>query len=267
MFHLYDFEHATNNYTSRSFLIFCIIGGMSISPRMKNNPSFLLALLLAAGLGWLLYRFVKADTISLKDSPPPKPAIVSRAEWGARPLNLEAPEEFGLFDPKTNPEGVLYYSSDLSAVLNTIVVHHSAIPDTGPADIQNLHMDRRGFADVAYHFMIAKDGMIYEGRELNIRGAHVQGFNTGSVGVVLLGNFNDEQPTEAQLNSLRALVDYLRYTYGIRYLAGHKDYPDQSPDGTECPGDNLYPLLPGLARELGMKYGIDGYVRPDKSNH
>jgi len=33
--------------------------------------------------------------------------------------------------------------------------------------------------------------------------------------------------------------------------------------GTECPGDNLYPLLPELARNLGMEYGIEGYVRPD----
>ena len=238
-----------------------------MSPRTKNKPSFLLALLLAAGLGWLLYRFAKAESVSLKDAPPPKPVIVSRAEWSARPLDLEAPEEFGLFDPQTNPNGVLYYPSDLSAVLNTVVVHHSAIPNAGPAEIQSLQMDGRGFADVAYHFMIAKDGTIYEGRELNIRGAHVQGFNTGSVGIVLLGNFNEEQPSESQLNSLRGLVDYLRYTYGIRYLAGHKDYPDQSPDGTECPGDHLYPLLPDLARELGMKYGIDGYVGPDGSNH
>ena len=73
----------------------------------------------------------------------------------------------------------------------------------------------------------------------------------------------EEQPTEAQLVSLRALVDYLRYKYEIRYLAGHKDYPNQSPDGTECPGDNLYPVLPDLARELGMKYGIEGYVMPE----
>jgi N-acetyl-anhydromuramyl-L-alanine amidase AmpD len=124
-------------------------------------------------------------------------------------------------------------------------------------------MDRRGFADVAYHFLIDSDGIIYEGREINVRGAHVQGFNTGSVGIVLLGNFNEEEPTLAQIDSLTKLVDYLRYTYGIRYLAGHKDYPDQSPDGTECPGDNLYPLLPDLARELGMKYGIGGYVKPD----
>ena len=222
----------------------------------------MLVVLLAFGLGWLVYRFVKAETVSLDASPPPKPTILSRKEWGARPLNLLALEEHGLFDAESNPEGALYYTGDLRRVLNTIVVHHSAISDAGPAEIQDLHMDRRGFADVAYHFLIDSDGVIYEGREIDIRGAHVQGFNTGSVGVVLLGNFNDEEPTEAQLDSLRALVDYLRYTYEIRYLAGHKDYPDQSPDGTECPGANLYPLLPKMARSLGMKYGIDGYVRP-----
>ena len=129
-----------------------------------------------------------------------------------------------------------------------------------------MHIDARGFADVAYHFLIDAEGRIYEGRELNVRGAHVQGFNTGSVGIVLLGNFNEEQPSEAQLSSLRGLVDYLRYTYEIRYLAGHKDYPDQSPDGTECPGDNLYPLLPEIAHSLGMKYGIEGYVGPGEPN-
>jgi hypothetical protein len=240
---------------------------MSVSLHVENKLSFLLVLLLAIGLGWLLYRFVNAESISLGDTPPQKPAIVTRAEWDARPLDLEAPEEFGLFDARSNPEGVLYYPDNLLAVLNTIVVHHSAYPYARPQEVQNLHMDGRGFADVAYHFLIDTEGTIYEGRELNIRGAHVQGFNTGSVGIVLLGNFNDEQPGEAQLSSLRGLVDYLRYTYEIRYLAGHKDYPDQSPDGTECPGDNLYPLLPDIARSLGMKYGIEGYVGPNEPDH
>jgi len=218
---------------------------------------------LAIGFGWLLYQFVKAETITLKDFPPPMPTIVLREGWGARAINLKAPEEFGLFDMVSNQEGVLYYPGDLRAVLNTIVVHHSAFPHAGPAEIQGLHLDRRGFADIAYHFLIDAEGIIYEGREINIRGAHVQGFNTGSIGVVLLGDFNEEQPSEAQLISLRNLVDYQRYTYEIGYLAGHKDYPDQSPDGTECPGDNLYPLLPDIARSLGMEYGIDGYVIPD----
>jgi hypothetical protein len=240
---------------------------MSLPSRLENKFSIPLVLLLAFGIGWVLYRFVGVEAISLKDAPPPMPVIVSRDEWGARPLNLEAPEEFGLFDAQSNPEGVLYYPDDLWTVLNTIVVHHSAFPNGGLKEIQDLHMDGRGFADVAYHFLIDADGTIYEGRELDIRGAHVQRFNTGSVGIVLLGNFNEEQPSDAQLSSLRGLVDYLRYTYEIRYLAGHKDYPDQSPDGTECPGDNLYPLLPAIARSLGMKYGIEGYVGPGGPKH
>jgi hypothetical protein len=225
--------------------------------------SYIPAVLLAFELGWLLYRFVMAEPVSLQNAPPPRPTIISRTEWNARFLDLNASEEFGLFDAEANQEGVLYYPGDLSAVLNTIVVHHTAIPDASPAEIQELHIDRRGFADVAYHFLIDANGAIYEGREINIRGAHVQGFNTGSVGIVLLGNFNDEQPSETQLASLRAFVDYLRYAYEIRYMAGHKDYPNQSPDGTECPGHNLYLLLPDLARSLGMKYGIEGYVKPD----
>ena len=232
--------------------------------RRKNKVSYLLIFVLAFGLGWVLYQLIKSETVSLKSSPPPKPDIIPRAEWGARLLDLEAVEEFGLFDvDESNQEGVLFYPEDLRTVLNTIVVHHSAIPNASPAEIQELHMDRRGFADVAYHFLIDSDGIIYEGREINIRGAHVQGFNTGAVGIVLIGNFNEAMPTQFQFVSLEELVDYLRYTYEIRYLAGHMDYPDQSPDGTECPGDNLYPLLPEMARSLGMKYGIDGYVRPD----
>jgi len=229
----------------------------------KKDPfAWGLILLMAALLGWGLYRILGVHQGGLRDTPPPPPPIVSRAEWGARPLDLQAPEEFGAFDPQDNPAGVLAYPGDLREALNTIVVHHSAYPGAGPLEIQSLHMERRGFADVAYHFMIAADGTIYEGRDLHIRGAHVQGFNTGSVGVVLLGNFNEEEPGDAQLNSLRALVDYLRYAYDIRYLAGHRDYPGQSPDGTECPGEHLYPLLPSLARDLGMRYGIEGYVAP-----
>ena len=223
---------------------------------------FLPLLILAAVLVYLLGRY-QGRWFHPPGSPPTAPVTVSREAWGARPLFLEAREEYGLFDAFTNPEGVLYYPEDLSTVLNTIVVHHSAFPDAGPREVQDLHMDVRGFADVAYHFMIDRDGTIYEGRPINVRGAHVQGYNTGSVGIVLLGNFNDEYPSPEQLVHLRLLVDYLRYRYDIHYLAGHRDYPGQSPDGTECPGDHLYPMLSDLARELGMRYGIGGYVKLD----
>ena len=242
---------------------------MSFAYRTKRTRNSILpGILLALAIGWVIYLFISSDTHTpLRNIPPFRPSIVARAEWGARPLNLEAPEEFGLYNAQNNPGGVLYYTGNLSAVLNTIVVHHSAYPDTGPEEVQDLHMQGRGFADVAYHFLIDSDGIIYEGRKINIRGAHVRGFNTGSVGIVLLGNFNETSPKQTQMGSLEKLVDHLRYTYEIRYLAGHKGYPDQSPDGTECPGDSLYGLLPDLASSLGMKYGIDGYIGLDGSNN
>ena len=46
-----------------------------------------------------------------------------------------------------------------------------------------------GWADVGYHYLVDKDGTIYEGRNIAIRGAHTQGHNTGSAGVCLLGDF------------------------------------------------------------------------------
>jgi len=228
-------------------------------PQNSTLPVLILTLLI---LGSVISWFYFSGNSQMRKSHPPQPSIVSRAEWEAHPLNLKAPEEFGVFDPQTNPAGVLTYSGDLRAVLNTIVVHHSAYYSNDPKEIQELHMDKRGFADIAYHFLISADGTIYEGREIKIRGAHVQGYNTGSVGVVLFGNFNEAEPSKAQLASLRALVDYLRHTYEIGYLAGHRDYPNQSPDGTECPGETLYPLLPAMAREMGMRFGIDGYLTP-----
>lgn len=196
---------------------------------------------------------------------PPRPSletlhIIPRAQWGAVEPDLNAPAEHGLYDAKTNPEGWLTYTKPLAQVLTTIVVHHSALPLTdGPLQIQQKHMHDKGYADIGYHFVIDDAGQIYEGRKLNVRGAHTGGHNTGTVGVVLLGNFEETQPTTAQRASLKTLVASLAGQYGITYLAGHRDF---QPDETVCPGRNLETLLPGLAAELGLKFGTAGYVGP-----
>ena len=108
--------------------------------------------------------------------------MITRAGWGAKPPNPNSSGEGGPFDPETNPTGVFRYPQPLKDWLNTVVVHHSALPGTqGPLEIQALHMGQRGYSDIGYHFLIDPDGTLYEGRPLNMRGAHVEGYNTGSV--------------------------------------------------------------------------------------
>jgi hypothetical protein len=200
-------------------------------------------------------------------TPAPRPrctldslSIIPRAQWGAVAPDHNAPGEPGLYDARTNPDGWLVYTKPLSQVLTTIVIHHSALPvSDGPLQIQQLHMQQKGYADIGYHFVIDEAGRIYEGRKLNVRGAHTGGHNTGTVGIVLLGNFEDAQPTAVQLSSMKILVRCLADQYGIAWLAGHRDF---QPDETLCPGRKLEALLPVVAAELGLRFGTKGYAGP-----
>ena len=152
------------------------------------------------------------------------------------------------------------YEKPLAQALNTVVVHHSALPlSDGPLEIQYKHTHTKGYADIAYQFVIDQTGQIYEGRSLNVRGAHTGGHNTSTVGIVLLGNFMTGEPTEAQMASLRTLSACLIDAYDITHIAGHRDF---QPGITDCPGDNLERLLPSLAVELGIKFGTEGYTGP-----
>jgi len=163
-------------------------------------------------------------------------------------------QEPGFYDPALNRNGWRVYTEPLDEILRTLVVHHSAVSlSDGPPEIQNMHF-RRGFADIGYHFLINAAGQMFEGRPLNVRGAHTARHNTGAVGVCLLGNFEVIEPTAAQLQSLHALSRALRDVLGITHLAGHRDFPSQS---TLCPGRNLYPLLPDVAASLMLAYGAE----------
>lgn len=205
-----------------------------------------------------------------RTSQPPRPqsktiqlgplSMVPRPAWGAAPLDPKARAETGFFHPESNPNGILRYPEPLAEQLNTIIVHHTALPpDQGPLEIQQLHMEQRGYADIGYHFIISPDGTLYEGRRIELRGAHTRSYNTGTVGIVLQGNMSIIEPSQEQLQSLSALIDYLRDTYGITHLAGHHDF---NPDDTECPGGNLHPLLPALAEQHSLTFGTAGYVPP-----
>ncbi len=184
--------------------------------------------------------------------------IIPRTEWGAAEPRLDSVE--GVYDPVTNPGGWMVYENPLEKVLTTIIVHHSALPlSDGPREIQQMHFQFKGYADIAYQFLIDKKGQIYEGRSIKVRGAHTGGHNTGTVGIVLLGNFMTDEPTRAQIASLRTLSVCLVDAYDITHIAGHRDF---QPGVTDCPGDKLEMLLPDLAIELGIEFGAEGYAGP-----
>jgi hypothetical protein len=216
-----------------------------IRPARRHSHRLCLHLGLATSAAALLAA-CQPDAPAVPTAPPL--TLISRDAWGAVEPNLDAAEEHGLFDPQTNPSGWLEYDQPLADVLTTLIVHHSASALDSPRDIQKLHMERRGYADIAYHYLIDASGRLYVGRDLHVRGAHTAGFNTGSVGACLLGNFESQTPSAAQLDTLRLLGANLASTVGVAYLAGHHDF---MPAATVCPGAHLAPSCPTLPPRSG----------------
>lgn len=189
-----------------------------------------------------------------------RPAIISRDQWGALPVNVAAPNEPGIYEKGVNPAGWYVYAGDLSDSYQTLVIHHSAFYKANGAEtlleVQRLHRDDRGWADVGYHYLVDRDGAIYEGRNLGVRGVHTQGRNTGSAGVCLLGDFRYRTPTQAQWDGLIALSHWLVAELALTHLAAHSQFNE----ATLCPGATVLEQLPALAQLLDVDYGIEGYV-------
>ena len=139
------------------------------------------------------------------------------------------------------------YRNRTLAQITGISVHHSASPmgKFGPVDFARWHIDPKGHLKapaIAYHYVIEPDGTIYQTNELAQIGWHTVNYNTTNVGVLLNGNFEIEQPTEAQLNSLRQLLQYLQELLGKKLdIRGHKEWTGNE-KLTVCPGKNLLKL-------------------------
>ncbi|MDD5302162.1 MAG: peptidoglycan recognition family protein [Elusimicrobia bacterium] len=129
-------------------------------------------------------------------------------------------------------------------------------------NIQHYHMAGRGregkdnFDDIGYHFLIAGDGRVIEGRRAEYLGAHAGGANEGNIGVAMMGDFNKVQPADAQIESLTRLVTYLSVKYkkdpnAKGFLEAHQHYTS-----TDCPGRNLMAMLGSLRRKIDQENEI-----------
>lgn len=112
---------------------------------------------------------------------------------------------------------------------NSIFVHCSATKpsmDWSVREIRQSHKER-GFLDIGYHFVIRRDGTVEPGRDVDVVGAHVQGYNHDSVGVCLVGGIDDAGKFKAnftpiQMERLRSLLVTLQGQYkGAKIRAHH----------------------------------------------
>lgn len=115
-----------------------------------------------------------------------------------------------------------------------LAVHCSATPpsmDIGANEIDRWHR-ARGFLKIGYHFVVRRDGTVEFGRPTNEVGAHIEDFNSESIGICLIGGVDasklqkpENNFTPAQMESLRLLLLSLVKLYPDAVIQGHRDFP------------------------------------------
>jgi hypothetical protein len=188
------------------------------------------------------------------------PRIILRKSWGAN-------ERIRRDDP------------DFAPVLLNAIVHHTAgAAGYSPAQsaaivrgIQTYHVLGNGWDDIGYNFLVDRFGQVFEGRyggiERNVIGAHAQGFNTGSVGISVLGNYDSMALSPAAREAVSRLIAWRldvahlhplsrittisggnpRFRKGLpvwlRAVSGHGDT-----GFTSCPGKSIRGQLGAIAK-------------------
>ena len=171
-----------------------------------------------------------SESIEAGDGAEPAARVVGeaevheRSEWGARSANCSSP----LGTP------------------TRMAIHHTETPTNdsmSPAarlrQIQSYHMDVKGWCDIGYHYLMSRDGELWEGRRDTLLGAHAGGNNTGNIGISVMGTHDSTPLTETQLNSIarlvRGLSDQKHIVIDRGRIKGHREY-----NPTSCPGNALF---------------------------
>jgi N-acetylmuramoyl-L-alanine amidase/Stage II sporulation protein len=188
----------------------------------------------------------------------------------------------------TSPSGdALTWPLAYAKTIKKIIIHHtdSDIRDlngdlkTDGQDframvraIYRFHAVTRGWGDIGYNYLIDPLGNVYEGRYGGDRviGAHAKCFNTGTLGISIIGNYQDNPVPEPALDSLITLIALKSQQFGIDpsgssmfhgkdlfNILGHRDVGH-----TTCPGDQLYALLPQIRQRAAFSLKNGSFTQP-----
>jgi hypothetical protein len=208
---------------------------------------------------------------------PSQPTIITRAQWGA--------------DESWRTCCVRYAPSvEMAFIHHTAGTNSYSCSDSAAIvrSIYRFHTKTRGWSDIGYNFLIDRCGNTFEGRYGGITstriGAHVLGFNTGTTGISLMGNFQDAKPTTSMVTALKRLLAWKldvhhvpadgtvvmvsggnpKYPAGKRVnfhrISGHRDGQQ-----TACPGTYVYQLLPSI-RTTVAGWGLPKIYLPTVSS-
>ena len=150
--------------------------------------------------------------------------IHSRSEWNAaepRGYKSQVPVRITI-----HHEGEIFYPQKESAA-----VHIKKVQTWGMSEARN-------WSDIPYHFIIDFDGNIFEGRNVFTAGETATEYDPeGHLLITCLGNFEEQQVTEKQLNALIELTANCckKYQISPSSIKAHKDFAK-----TLCPGKDLY---------------------------
>jgi len=126
--------------------------------------------------------------------------------------------------------------------IKSIIIHHSASPETTTTDdIWKWHTSR-GWDGIGYHYVILPNGKWEKTRPNWKVGMHAYGSNRNSIGICLIGSFQVYDPTEEQIKTLKELIGQLKDAYGDNLkVIGHRDtWHATHFKPTRCPGNNLH---------------------------
>ena len=128
-----------------------------------------------------------------------------------------------------------------------VIIHHTAGNEQTANQLRSIFKSRFGVDYIGYHRCISKIGKVWSDLKYTDVGIHNNEGkynNSNSIGIAFVGNFENEEPTQTQLDTLKQLINEIIGLYGDLPIYGHKDMK-----ATSCPGKNLYNKLKDIKKK------------------